>query len=100
MKLLMIMVDSNHKKDVERILNAHDVPGYTELPNVLGTGKSGKKFGSRAFPGSNNLYFTAVGGNICQTLCAESAPAKQTATRGTHTQNLPLLRAQNRSFLI
>jgi len=71
MKLLMIMVDSNHKEEVERILDAHDVPGYTELPNVLGKGKSGRKFGSRAFPGSNTLYFTAVGGNICETLCAE-----------------------------
>lgn len=71
MKLLMIMVDSNHREDVERILDAHDVPGYTELPNVLGKGKSGRKFGSRAFPGSNNLYFTAVDGNICQTLCKE-----------------------------
>ena len=71
MKLLMIMVDSNHKEDVEKILDAHDVPGYTELPNVLGKGKSGRKFGSRAFPGSNHLYFTAVGGNICHTLCAD-----------------------------
>ena len=71
MKLLMIMVDSNHQKDVERILDAHPVPGYTELPNVLGKGQSGRKQGSRAFPGSNTLYFTAVDGNICQTLCAE-----------------------------
>ncbi|MBT8396032.1 MAG: hypothetical protein HKO65_07940 [Gemmatimonadetes bacterium] len=71
MRLLMILVDSNHQEDVERILDAHDVPGYTEVPNVLGKGVSGRKFGSRAFPGSNTLYFTAVDGNICQTLCAE-----------------------------
>ena len=71
MKLLMIMVDSNHQEDVERILEAHDVPGYTELPNVLGKGVSGKKLGSRAFPGSNTLYFTVIGGDTCKTLCAE-----------------------------
>ena len=71
MRLLMILVDSNHQEDVERILDAHEVPGYTEVPNVLGKGVSGRKFGSRAFPGSNTLYFTAVDGNICQTLCAE-----------------------------
>ena len=71
MRLLMILVDSNHQEDVEKILDAHDVPGYTEVPNVLGKGVSGRKFGSRAFPGSNTLYFTAVDGNICQTLCAE-----------------------------
>ena len=71
MRLLVILVDSNHQEDVERILDAHDVPGYTEVPNVLGKGVSGRKFGSRAFPGSNTLYFTAVDGNICETLCAE-----------------------------
>lgn len=71
MKLLMVLVDSNHKEDVERILDAHEVPGYTEVPSVLGKGVSGRKFGSRAFPGSNTLYFTAVDGDICQTLCAE-----------------------------
>jgi hypothetical protein len=71
MKLLMIMVDSNHQEDVERILEAHEVPGYTEFPNVLGKGQSGRKFGSRAFPGSNTLYLTVIGGDTCKTLCAE-----------------------------
>ena len=71
MKLLMIMVDSNHQDEVEKILDAHDVPGYTELPNVLGKGVSGLKLGSRAFPGSNTLYFTVIEGDICNTLCTE-----------------------------
>jgi hypothetical protein len=71
MKLLMILVDSENQEEVERLLEEHEVPGFTELPNVLGKGVSGKKFGSRAFPGSNTLYFTAVDGNICQTLCGE-----------------------------
>ena len=71
MKLLMILVDSNHQKDVEKLLENHEVPGFTELPNVLGKGVSGRKFGSRAFPGSNTMYFAAVDGTICQTLCRE-----------------------------
>jgi hypothetical protein len=71
MKLLMILVDSNHQEDVEKILEAHQLPGYTEVPNVLGKGESGRKFGNRAFPGSSNMYFAAVDGDICQTLCAE-----------------------------
>jgi len=71
MKLLMIVVDSNHKDDVERILEDHQVPGFTELPNVLGKGQTGRKFGNRAFPGSSTLYFTAVDENICKTLCAD-----------------------------
>jgi hypothetical protein len=71
MKLLMIVVDSNHQADVEKILEHHNVPGYTELPNVLGKGQTGRKFGNRAFPGSSTLYFTALDGDICKTLCAD-----------------------------
>lgn len=71
MKLLMVLVDSNHQEEVEKLLEDHEVPGFTELPNVLGKGVSGRKFGSRAFPGSNTLYFAAVDGTICQTLCTE-----------------------------
>ena len=71
MRLLMIVVDSNHKRDVEKIMEEHDVPGFTEIPNVLGKGQTGRKFGSRAFPGSSALYFTAVHGDICKTLCRD-----------------------------
>lgn len=69
MKLLLILVDSNHQEDVEQILEQHGVPGYSELPNVFGKGETGRKLGSRAFPGSNTLYFTAIGDNTCETLC-------------------------------
>lgn len=71
MKLLMIVVDAHHQKDVEEILDRHSVPGFSELPNVLGKGETGRKLGSRAFPGSSTLYFTAVDGDICKTLCAD-----------------------------
>ena len=67
----MIVVDSSHKTDVEKILEDHDVPGFTELPNVLGKGQTGRKAGSRAFPGSSTLYFTAVDEDICKTLCRD-----------------------------
>jgi hypothetical protein len=69
MKLLMILVDSNHAEDVEQILDEHEIGGYTELPNVFGKGESGRKEGTRAFPGSSTLYFTAIGDNTCETLC-------------------------------
>ena len=79
MRLLMIVVDSNHRADVEKILEAHDVPGFSELPNVLGKGETGKKQGSRAFPGSSSLFFTAVDGDICKTLCADLKALKERA---------------------
>ena len=38
---------------------------------MLGKGKSGRKFGNRAFPGSNTLYFTVIGEDVCERLCAD-----------------------------
>jgi len=71
MKLLLILVDADHADDVERLLEASDVPGYSEFPNVLGKGKSGRKFGNRAFPGSSTLYFVALPDGTCHGLCDE-----------------------------
>ena len=71
MRLLLIVVDSDHKEDVERILDAEAIEGYSEVPTVLGKGKTGKKKGSRAFPGSSTLFFTAISGDTCAGLCDE-----------------------------
>ena len=71
MRLLFILVDSNHRDDVEAILDAQNVPGYSELPTVLGKGATGKKMGSRAFPGSSTLYFTILNPGMCEGLCGE-----------------------------
>ena len=71
MKLLLIFVDSDHRGDVERILEDADVPGYSEFPNVLGKGKTGRKMGTRAFPGSSNLYFVALPDGECHGICDE-----------------------------
>ena len=38
---------------------------------MLGEGKSGRKSGNRAFPGSNTLYFTVSGEDVCKRLCAD-----------------------------
>jgi hypothetical protein len=69
MKLLLIFVDGDHAKDVERILDEHGAPGYSAFPNVLGKGKTGRKLGTRAFPGSSTLYFVGIGDDGCQGLC-------------------------------
>jgi hypothetical protein len=71
MKLLLIFVDSNHRSDVERVLDEHGVPGYSEFPNVFGKGESGRKLGTRAFPGSSTLYFVAINDGDCETLCVD-----------------------------
>jgi hypothetical protein len=71
MKLVMMVVDENYQDDVERILETHEVTGYTELPQVLGKGVSGRRLGSRAYPGSSTLYFTVVGAEASKALYAD-----------------------------
>jgi len=60
MKMVMMIVDSDHAKDIELMFEDCDVPGYSKIPDILGKGATGKKQGSRAFPGSSTLYFAAL----------------------------------------
>jgi hypothetical protein len=69
MKLLLIFVDADHAADVQRLLDAHAVAGYSEFPNVLGKGTTGIKRGNRAFPGSSTLYVVALPEGDCKGLC-------------------------------
>jgi len=60
MKLLMIIVESEYKETLEVLLNKHDILGYTEIPSVHGTGATGVRMGSRAFPKTSSILFTVV----------------------------------------
>ncbi|UCG86380.1 MAG: hypothetical protein JSW71_21165 [Gemmatimonadota bacterium] len=60
MKLIMMIADTAYAPEVEQMLEECDVPGFTEISNVLGRGATGKKFGSRAFPGSSTMYLAAL----------------------------------------
>jgi len=81
MKLLMIMVDADRREDVEGLLDRYEVSGYSEVPNVLGKGESGRKLGSRAFPGSSTLYFTVVPRETYEALCGELKALDAKSTR-------------------
>jgi hypothetical protein len=69
MKVLLIFVDADHARDVEQLLDASALPGYTRFPDVLGKGETGRKLGSRAFPGSSALFFVALPDGRCAGLC-------------------------------
>ncbi len=60
MKLVMIIADTAYAEQVELLLEDCGAPGFSEIPNVLGKGTTGKKFGSRAFPGSSTMYLAAL----------------------------------------
>lgn len=60
LKMLMMIVQSEHREKVESALTDHRVVGYTEIPTVYGTGRTGPRLGSRAFPEESSIIFTIV----------------------------------------
>lgn len=57
-QMLMIVVESTHKEKLEAALNDRHVGGYTEIPTVHGTGSTGMRLGSRAFPDTSSIFLT------------------------------------------
>ncbi len=79
MRLVMIIIDSEYAAEIEQMLEECGAPGYSEIPNVLGKGSTGKKFGSRAFPGSSTMYLA-----VLEEHCMDPLQGKLTTLRDTH----------------
>ena len=60
MKMLMIVCPETRQEEVRALIAKHDVHSYSEIPRVLGEGKTGKHLGTHVFPGQSVLIFTVV----------------------------------------
>lgn len=60
MKLLMIIVDTECREEVEVLFRHNGVTGYSEIPNAHGIGHTGIRMGSRAHPKTSSIFFTVV----------------------------------------
>jgi len=60
MKLLMIIVDSECREELEVLFKHHGVTGYSEIPNAHGVGMTGIRMGSGAYPKTSSIFFTVV----------------------------------------
>jgi hypothetical protein len=60
LKLLLILCSSGRTDDVRQLIDEHHVHGFTEIPELRGAGDTGKHMGTRAFPGTASLIFTAL----------------------------------------
>jgi len=60
MKLMMIIVDTECREEVEVLFQHNGVTGYSEIPNAHGVGKSGVRMGSSAHPKTSSMFFTVV----------------------------------------
>jgi hypothetical protein len=59
MKALLVVTDSEAVPVFQRAL-AEEHEGFTVLPAVVGSGRSGLKAGDRVHPGASSLIFTVM----------------------------------------
>jgi hypothetical protein len=60
MKILMLIVDEEHKEELEVLLQKTGVAGYTELPHAVGFGSTGRRMGSGAYPKTSAVIFSIL----------------------------------------
>lgn len=60
MKLLLIIYSGQNSRLVPQLLETHQAGGYTRLEPAHGAGETGRREGTRAWPGSADVYFSIV----------------------------------------
>ena len=60
MKMLMLVYSGSSPRRISSLLDAHHAGGYTEFRNAHGVGTSGRREGSRAWPGESTLYVSVL----------------------------------------
>ena len=60
MKMVLIICPETRIDEVRELLDEHHLEGYTELGDVRGAGTTGKRLGTRAYPGSSCMVFVVV----------------------------------------
>ncbi len=76
MKLVLIVFNFIYDDSVRAIIERLKIPGFTEVPRVFGTGESGKRFGTHAFPGHDTMLFTVLPEDMVETFLAHIAAFK------------------------
>jgi hypothetical protein len=60
MKMLLIICQETRQDELRSLITRHGVHAYSEVNNVLGEGKTGKKMGTQIWPEESILIFTVV----------------------------------------
>lgn len=60
MKMLMVVYSGASPQRISSLLDRHHAGGYTEFRNAHGAGATGRREGSRAWPGESTLWFSVV----------------------------------------
>ena len=60
MKMLMMVYSGSSPQRISSLLDAHHAGGYTEFRNAHGAGSTGRRDGSRAWPGDSTLFVSVL----------------------------------------
>lgn len=60
MKMLIVVYSGSNPHRISSLLDSHHAGGYTEFRNAHGAGTTGRREGSRAWPGESTLFFSVV----------------------------------------
>jgi hypothetical protein len=60
MKMLLIICPETRQDELRDLIARHGVHAYSELKNVLGEGKTGKKMDTQVWPEKSILIFTVT----------------------------------------
>jgi len=82
-KMVVVVCPESRLDAVQKLLDEHHLQGYTELTGLRGAGVTGKRLGTRAWPGSSCMIFAAVEAakadelvGALETLCRACTPGE------------------------
>lgn len=92
MKLLLIVYSGPSPHRITSLFDQHQVDGWTEIDHAHGAGKTGRRVGTRAWPGESALFFTVIGDEPCHAL-KDGLRAEQARLEGgerLHVMSIPV----------
>ena len=70
MKMLMVIYSGDEPQRISSLLDAHHAGGYTEFRDAHGSGATGRRAGTRAWPGASTLFVSVVPTDTAEPLVA------------------------------
>lgn len=60
MKMVLVIYDAGIDEDLRGVLDEAQIDEYTKMVGATGTGRTGHRFGTPIWPGTNNLLWIAL----------------------------------------
>lgn len=94
MKMLVVIYGGPRRDLVPAILDHVGVSGWTQLAEGRGAGRTGRREGSRAWPGESEVYFSVADDDVIESVMTALRDQTADATPGErlHAAELPVER--------